>query len=30
MKDWANDERWKGVRRDYKVSDVLKLRGSII
>ncbi len=25
---WANSERWQGVRRDYKVSDVLRLRGS--
>ncbi len=25
---WNNNERWRGVRRDYSTSDVLKLRGS--
>lgn len=26
---WANDERWKGIKRPYSAEDVLKLRGSI-
>ncbi len=26
---WANDERWKGVKRPYSAEDVLRLRGSI-
>jgi isocitrate lyase len=26
---WANDPRWKGVRRSYTAEDVVKLRGSV-
>lgn len=26
---WANDERWKGIKRPYSAEDVLRLRGSI-
>lgn len=26
---WANDERWKGIQRDYSAADVVKLRGSL-
>ena len=26
---WANDPRWKGIKRGYTAEDVLKLRGSI-
>src|SRR5207302_4543470 len=26
---WSNDERWRGIRRDYKAEDVLKLRPSL-
>jgi isocitrate lyase len=26
---WANDARWKGIRRDYRPEDVFKLRPSI-
>lgn len=30
LKDsWANDERWKGIKRPYTAEDVIKLRGSI-
>ena len=28
-RSWANDSRWKGIKRDYSASDVVKLRGSI-
>ena len=28
-KRWTEDERWKGIRRDYTAHDVLKLRPSI-
>ena len=27
--DWANNERWKGVRRTYTAEDVVRLRGSV-
>jgi isocitrate lyase len=28
-KDWAQNPRWKGIRRDYSAADVVKLRGSV-
>ncbi len=28
-KDWAQNPRWKGVKRDYSAADVVKLRGSV-
>jgi isocitrate lyase len=28
-KRWANDARWKGVKRPYTAKDVLRLRGSV-
>jgi isocitrate lyase len=28
--DWANNNRWKGVKRDYSAEDVVRLRGSIL
>src|SRR5206468_2108390 len=28
-KDWADNPRWKGVRRTYSAADVVKLRGSL-
>ncbi len=28
-KDWARNPRWKGIKRDYKAADVVKLRGSV-
>jgi len=28
-KDWANNPRWKGVKRGYTAADVVRLRGSI-
>ena len=27
-KDWAENPRWKGIKRGYKASDVVRLRGS--
>ncbi|HET7371649.1 MAG TPA: isocitrate lyase [Gammaproteobacteria bacterium] len=27
--DWANNRRWRGVRRDYGAEDVARLRGSV-
>src|SRR5579883_957118 len=27
---WKNQDRWKGVRRDYQPADVLRLQGSVI
>ncbi len=27
--DWANNPRWKGVRRDHSAQDVVRLRGSL-
>ena len=29
-KDWAENPRWKGVKRPYTAEEVVKLRGSII
>jgi isocitrate lyase len=26
---WAEEERWKGIRRDYSAEDVVRLRGSV-
>ena len=26
---WAEDERWRGIRRDYSAEDVIRLRGSV-
>lgn len=28
-KDWAENSRWKGIRRGYTAGDVVRLRGSI-
>ena len=28
-KEWAENPRWKGVRRDYTADDVVRLRGSV-
>src|SRR5437660_3437799 len=28
--DWANDPRWKGISRNYSISDVRRLRGNVI
>src|SRR5713226_9804323 len=28
--DWANNPRWKGISRNYSVSDVRRLQGSVI
>ena len=28
--DWANNERWNGITRDYSAEDVVRLRGSIL
>jgi isocitrate lyase len=28
--DWANDPRWKGVRRTYSLGDVQRLQGSLV
>ena len=28
-KDWANNPRWKGVKRTYSAADVVRLRGSL-
>ena len=27
-KDWANNPRWKGIKRGYSAADVVRLRGS--
>ena len=27
--DWAENPRWKGVRRGYSAEDVIRLRGSV-
>jgi len=29
QKDWAENPRWKGVRRGYRAEDVVRLRGSV-
>src|ERR687893_421909 len=28
-KDWAENPRWKGIKRGYKAADVVRLRGSL-
>ena len=28
-REWAESERWRGVRRDYSAADVVRLRGSL-
>ena len=28
--DWANNNRWDGVKRDYSAEDVVRLRGSAL
>ncbi len=28
-KEWAQNPRWKGIKRDYSAADVVKLRGSV-
>ncbi|HQY72014.1 MAG TPA: isocitrate lyase, partial [Pseudomonadales bacterium] len=28
-KDWAENPRWKGVKRGYSAADVVRLRGSV-
>ena len=28
-KDWANNPRWKGIKRSYSAADVVRLRGSM-
>ena len=27
--DWEQNERWKGVKRDYSAEEVINLRGSM-
>jgi isocitrate lyase len=27
--DWATNPRWKGIKRDYKAADVVRLRGTV-
>ena len=27
-KDWAENPRWKGIKRNYTAADVVRLRGS--
>lgn len=29
-KSWAEDSRWKGIKRNYTAEDVVKLRGSVL
>lgn len=29
-KSWAEDSRWKGIKRNYSAADVVKLRGSLL
>ncbi|MGH8463551.1 MAG: isocitrate lyase, partial [Pseudomonas sp.] len=29
QKDWAENTRWQGIKRDYSAEDVIRLRGSI-
>ena len=29
QKDWAENSRWQGIKRDYSAEDVIRLRGSI-
>ena len=28
-KDWAQNPRWKGIKRGYSAADVVRLRGSV-
>ena len=28
-KDWAENPRWKGIKRGYSAADVVRLRGSV-
>ena len=28
-KDWAENPRWKGIKRNYSAEDVVRLRGSL-
>jgi isocitrate lyase len=28
-KDWAENPRWKGIKRGYTAEDVIRLRGSL-
>ncbi|MBX9792764.1 MAG: isocitrate lyase, partial [Burkholderiaceae bacterium] len=28
-KDWAENPRWKGIKRSYSAADVVRLRGSL-
>ncbi len=28
-KDWAENPRWQGIKRDYTAEDVVRLRGSL-
>jgi len=28
--DWATNERWNGIKRDYSAEDVIRLRGSVL
>ena len=28
-KDWAENPRWKGIKRGYTAADVVRLRGSL-
>ena len=29
QQDWAENPRWKGIRRDYSADEVVRLRGSV-
>ena len=28
-KEWGENPRWKGIKRDYSAADVVKLRGTV-
>ncbi len=28
-RDWADNPRWKGIKRGYSAADVVRLRGSL-
>lgn len=28
-RDWAENPRWKGIKRNYSAADVVRLRGSL-
>ena len=30
QKDWAENPRWQGIKRDYSAEDVVRLRGSLV